>query len=277
MTDHAATTSGGRTGRNLPAATAVGIGLIMLVSFSLVYVPLLFVAIATFASFMAVREMSTALKVRERRVVTEVAFPAAVLLPPLAYFYGPEFSLGAVALCVIAAAWVRLRRGVDGYFNDFASTVLLIAYVPLLIGFATAMSNGDLGAERVLTMILLTAGNDTGGYFAGIFFGKRPMAPNISPKKSWEGMAGSLLAQGLLGALVVPQLLPIAAWQGLVLGLVMSVTATIGDLAESAIKRDLGVKDMSQAIPGHGGFMDRLDSLLINAVVAWVAFMWMGI
>lgn len=277
MSDHAATKSGGRAGRNLPAATAVGIGLILLVTMSLVYAPLLFVAIATFASLMAVREMATALKIRDRWVVNEVAFPAAVVLPPLAYFYGPEFSLGAVALCVIAAAWVRLRRGVVGYFNDLASTVLVIAYVPLLIGFATAMSNGELGAERVLTMILLTAGNDTGGYFAGIFFGKHPMAPNISPKKSWEGMAGSLLAQGLLGAFVAPLLLPIAAWQGLVLGLVMSVTATIGDLAESAIKRDLGVKDMSQAIPGHGGFMDRLDSLLINAVVAWVAFMWMGI
>ena len=277
MTEQAATRSGGRAGRNLPAATAVGLGLAALVTLSLIYLPLLFVVIATFASFMAVRELSTALKIRERWVVNEVAYPAAIVLPPLAYFFGPEYSLGAVALCVIAAAWVRLRRGLVGYFNDFASTVLVIAYVPVLIGFATAMSNGDLGAQRVITMILLTAGNDTGGYFAGIFIGKHPMAPSISPKKSWEGMAGSLLAQALLGAFVVPLLLPIAAWQGLLLGLVMSVTATIGDLAESAIKRDLGVKDMSQAIPGHGGFMDRLDSLLINSVVAWVAFRWIGV
>ena len=277
MTEHTTSTSGGRAGRNLPAATAVGVGLLALVTFSLFYLPLLFVATATFASFMAVRELSNALKLRGRHVVTEVALPASVLLPALAYFYGPEYSLGAVALLLIAAAWYRLRRGVEGYFNDFASTVLVIAYVPLLVGFATAMSAKDLGAEMVISAILLTAGNDTGGYFAGIFFGKHPMAPNISPKKSWEGMLGSLLTQALLGALVVPLLLPIAAWQGLLLGLVMSVTATIGDLAESAIKRDLGVKDMSQALPGHGGFMDRLDSLLINAVVAWVAFAWIGI
>lgn len=269
--------SGGRTGRNLPAATAVGVGLSALIAFALFYVPLLFVAIATFASFMAVRELSNALNKRGRSVVNEVALPAAIVLPPLAYFFGPEFSLGALALVVITAAWFRLRRGVEGYFNDFASTVLVIAYVPLLIGFATAMSNGELGAERVLVMILLTAGNDTGGYFAGIFFGKHPMAPNVSPKKSWEGMVGSLVTQALLGAFLVPVLIPIAAWQGLLLGLVMSVTATIGDLAESAIKRDLGIKDMSQALPGHGGFMDRLDSLLINAVVAWVAFQWMGV
>ena len=277
MAEHTTSKSGGRAGRNLPAATAVGIGLLALVTFSLIYVPLLFVATATFASFMAVRELSNALKMRGRHVVTEVALPASLLLPGLAYFFGPEYSLGAVALLLIAAAWYRLRSGVEGYFNDFASTVLVIAYVPLLIGFATAMSGEELGAEMVISMILLTAGNDTGGYFAGIFFGKHPMAPNISPKKSWEGMVGSLLTQALLGAFVVPLLLPIAAWQGLLLGLVMSVTATIGDLAESAIKRDLGVKDMSQALPGHGGFMDRLDSLLINAVVAWVAFAWMGL
>lgn len=277
MTEPTTSASGGRAGRNLPAATAVGVGLSALVGFALFYVPLLFVAIATFASFMAVRELSVALKHRDRRVVDEVAFPAALVLPPLAYFYGPEYSLGALALLVITAAWIRLRRGFVGYFNDFAATVLVIAYVPLLIGFATAMSNTEFGAERVLVMILLTAGNDTGGYFAGIFFGKHPMAPDISPKKSWEGMAGSLLTQALLGALLVPVLLPIEAWKGLLLGLVMSVTATIGDLAESAIKRDLGIKDMSQALPGHGGFMDRLDSLLINAVVAWAAFQWMGL
>lgn len=277
MADQPTSTSGGRAGRNLPAATAVGIGLLALVTVSLFYVPLLFVALATFASFMAVREMSTALKRRERVVVTEVAFPAAIVLPPIAYFYGTDYSLAALAICVVAAAWVRLRRAFKGYFNDFAATVVVIAYVPLLIGFATAMSHGQLGAERVICMIMLTAGNDTGGYFAGILFGKHPMAPTISPKKSWEGMVGSLLVQALLGAFVVPMLLPMQAWQGLLLGLVMSVTATIGDLAESAIKRDLGIKDMSHALPGHGGFMDRLDSLLINAVVAWVAFQWIGV
>ena len=277
MTEQTAASSGGRTGRNLPAATAVGIGLIALITVALLFIPLLFVAVATFASFMAVRELSNALQRRDRRVVTEVALAAAVVMPPLAYFYGPDYSLGAVAIFVIAAAWLRLRRGIEGYFNDFASTVLVIAYVPLLIGFATAMSNGDLGAERVLTMILLTAGNDTGGYAAGVFFGKHPIAASISPKKSWEGLVGSLLTQAALGAFVVPALLDVAPWQGIALGLVMSVTATVGDFAESAIKRDLGVKDMSQALPGHGGFMDRLDSLLINALVAWIAFTWMGV
>ena len=122
-----------------------------------------------------------------------------------------------------------------------------------------------------------SAGNDTGGYAAGVFFGKHPMAPAISPKKSWEGFVGSLIAQALIGAFIVPALLPVAAWQGVVLGLVMAVTATIGDFAESAIKRDLGVKDMSHALPGHGGFMDRLDSLLINAVISWIAFRIMGV
>lgn len=270
-------TSGGRAGRNLPAATAVGIGLLTLITVSLIYVPLLFLAIAMAASLLAARELAQALEHRERHVVRAAVFPAALAIPFVAYVVNPEAALVVFAVAVVAVAGLRLRDGVDRYFDDFAASVLVLAYVPVLIGFATAMSHGELGAERVIAFVLLTAGNDTGGYAAGVFFGKHPMAPAISPKKSWEGFVGSLIAQALIGAFIVPALLPVAAWQGVVLGLVMAVTATIGDFAESAIKRDLGVKDMSHALPGHGGFMDRLDSLLINAVISWIAFRIMGV
>lgn len=236
-----------------------------------------FVIIAMTASILAVRELANALEARQRHVVREVAYPAALALPAISYLTSPEVSLVVFAAAVVIVAWVRLGHGFERYFDDLAASVLVIAYVPLLIGFATAMSRGASGAERVITMVLLTAGNDTGGYAAGVFFGRHPIAPRISPKKSWEGLVGSLLAQAALGAWVVPLLLPIAPWQGVALGLVMSITATVGDFAESAIKRDLGVKDMSQALPGHGGFMDRLDSLLINAFVAWMAFTWIGV
>lgn len=271
------TTSGGRAGRNLPAATAVGIGLIAVVFSSLVWFRPGFVAIAVAASLLAVRELARALEHRGRHVVREVVYPAAVLIPAIAYLYSPEVSLAVFAGSVVVLAWRRLGVGVERYFDDLAASVLVLAYVPLLIGFATAMSAGDGGAARVITMVLLTAGNDTGGYAAGVFFGKHPIAPSISPKKSWEGFVGSLIAQSALGAFLVPQLLDITPWQGVALGLVMAITATVGDFAESAIKRDLGVKDMSQALPGHGGFMDRLDSLLINALVASIAFTWMGV
>lgn len=271
------TTSGGRAGRNLPAATAVGVGLIAVVISSLVWFRPGFVMLAMAASFFAVRELSRALQHRDRHVVREIAYPAAVAIPAISYFFSPDISLGVFALTVVVVAWRRLGAGVERYFDDLAASVLVIAYVPLLVGFATAMSAGEGGAARVITMVLLTAGNDTGGFAAGVFFGKHPIAASISPKKSWEGMVGSLLTQAALGGFVVPQMLGIAPWQGIALGLVMSITATVGDFAESAIKRDLGVKDMSQALPGHGGFMDRLDSLLINALVASIAFTWMGV
>lgn len=271
------TAGGGRAGRNLPAATAVGVGLIAAVFSSLIWFRTGFVLLAMAASLLAVRELARALEHRDRHVVREVAYPAAVAIPAISYCFSPEISLGVFALSVVIVAWRRLGKGVARYFDDLAASVLVIAYVPLLVGFATAMSAGDSGAARVITMVLLTAGNDTGGYAAGVFFGKHPIAAGISPKKSWEGFLGSLLTQAALGGLLVPHLLDIAPWQGIALGLVMSITATVGDFAESAIKRDLGVKDMSQALPGHGGFMDRLDSLLINALVASIAFTWMGV
>ncbi len=271
------TNSGGRAGRDLPAATAVGIGLLALLTVTLLWFRVGFVVIAMVASALAVRELSNALQRHERHVVREVAYPAAIILPAVSYRFSPEVSLGVFAGTVVVLAAVRLWRGFQGYFDDLAASVLVIAYVPLLVGFATAMSVGSSGAERVIVMVLLTAGNDTGGFAAGVFFGKHPIAASISPKKSWEGLLGSLVAQSLLGALVVPLLLPLAPWQGVALGIVMSITATVGDFAESAIKRDLGVKDMSRALPGHGGFMDRLDSLLINALVAWIAFAWMNV
>ena len=271
------TTSGGRAGRNLPAATAVGVGLLAVVFSALIWLRPAFVALAMAASFLAVRELAKALEHRDRHVVREVAYPAAIVIPFISYHFSPEISLGVFALSVVVVAWRRLGAGVQRYFDDLAASVLVIAYVPLLVGFATAMSVGETGAERVITMVLLTAGNDTGGYAAGVFFGRHPIAAGISPKKSWEGLVGSLLTQAALGGFVVPLLLDIAPWQGIALGLVMSITATVGDFAESAIKRDLGVKDMSHALPGHGGFMDRLDSLLINALVASIAFTWMGV
>lgn len=236
-----------------------------------------FVAIAMVAAVLAVRELANALQRHDRHVVREIAYPAALVIPAVSYRFNPEVSLGLFAGTVVVLAAMRLRAGAKGYFDDLAASVLVIAYVPLLVGFATAMSVGAAGAQRVITMVLLTAGNDTGGYAAGVFFGRHPIAAKISPKKSWEGLVGSLVAQSLLGALLVPRLLPLAPWQGVALGIVMSITATVGDFAESAIKRDLGVKDMSHALPGHGGFMDRLDSLLINALVAWIAFRWMNV
>ncbi len=126
------------------------------------------------------------------------------------------------------------------------------------------------GGDRVIVIVVLTICSDIGGYIFGVLMGRHPMAPKISPKKSWEGFAGSLIFQAVAGVLLFVYLLEAPWWQGLVTGVVLTFTATAGDFVESAIKRDLGVKDMSNLIPGHGGLMDRLDSLLPNIFVGWL-------
>ena len=121
-----------------------------------------------------------------------------------------------------------------------------------------------------MVFILVTIASDIGGYVAGVLFGRHPMAPVISPKKSWEGLVGSVVSCVVAGWLLVVYLLDGAWWVGVVLGLIAAVMATLGDLCESVMKRDLGVKDMSQVIPGHGGLMDRLDSLLATIAPIWL-------
>ncbi|WP_312008215.1 phosphatidate cytidylyltransferase [Nocardioides alcanivorans] len=139
-----------------------------------------------------------------------------------------------------------------------------------LRGGATGFDRWDDGVKGIITFILVTVASDTGGYVAGVLFGKHPMAPVISPKKSWEGFAGSLIACVAAGWALVVYMLDGDWWVGVVLGLIAVVMATLGDLVESVMKRDLGIKDMSQIIPGHGGLMDRLDSLLATIAPIWL-------
>jgi phosphatidate cytidylyltransferase len=127
----------------------------------------------------------------------------------------------------------------------------------------------------VVVFILLTVLSDVGGFVAGVLFGRHPMAPTVSPKKSWEGFAGSALFCAIGGAVVLPALLDGAPLEGVLLGVAIMLTATVGDLGESMIKRDLGIKDMGTLLPGHGGLMDRLDSLLPNAPVAYLLLAWL--
>jgi phosphatidate cytidylyltransferase len=157
-----------------------------------------------------------------------------------------------------------LRRGVEGFVRNASASVFSIFYVPFLGSFVALLlaEHDEDGVKGIVTFIVVTIASDIGGYIAGVLFGRHPMAPVISPKKSWEGFAGSLIACVLAGYLLVVHLLDGDWWVGIVLGLVAVVMATLGDLIESVMKRDLGIKDMSQVIPGHGGLMDRLDSLL---------------
>jgi phosphatidate cytidylyltransferase len=168
---------------------------------------------------------------------------------------------------------VLLWRLIDGFTDasrDVTASIFTTAYVPFLAGFTMLMLVASDGAYRVLTLILVTVANDVGGYAAGVLFGRHPMAPTVSPKKSWEGFAGS--AAGCVGAGVfgVVVLLGGHWWVGAMVGVAAVVTATVGDLCESLLKRDLGIKDMGRLLPGHGGMLDRTDSLLLTAPVVYV-------
>ena len=266
-----------RAGRNLPAAIASGVVLAVIVLVSLFTYKPLFGLVVIAALAIAMRELVQAFASHDIKIARVPAYGSVVLLPVVAYYAGPIWQLVATGVVVLLAMLWRIRRGVDGYVRDVTASVFVIVYLPFMAGFLMLTLATDDGPWRVIVFILLTISNDIGGYFAGIFYGKHPIAASISPKKSWEGFAGSVLMQSVVGALSFVFLLDAPWWQGVIAGLVLTVTATGGDFAESAIKRDLGVKDMSHALPGHGGFMDRLDSLLINAVISWIAFRIMGV
>lgn len=261
-----------RAGRNLPAAIASGVALFVVVLVSLFTVKWLFGVVVVVALLIAGREFVTAFQGRDIRVARTPVYLSIVTFPAIAYVWGPPAVVIGLGVAIIAVLIWRIRRGTDGYVRDVTATIFLIAYLPFMAGFLMVTLAADNGPERVIVFVLLTISNDIGGYAAGVLFGKHPMAPMISPKKSWEGFVGSLVVQAAVGAASFAWLLDAPWWQGVVAGVVLAVTATAGDFAESAMKRDLGIKDMGSFLPGHGGMMDRLDSLVPNAFASWVIF-----
>jgi len=261
---------GSRTGRNLPAAVAVGVALGAVVIASLYTVKVFFLLVVLAAVGVGVHELTKAVAARGIRVPTLplLAGMTAMVVGP--YWGGPAFLVGAFAVtAMVVLAW-RMFQGTDGFVRDATAGLFIAVYPSLLAGFVPLLLKVDDGSDRVLIFIAVTVCSDIGGYFAGILFGKHRMSPLISPKKTWEGFAGSALACVVAGALLVHLLLGGAYWQGGILGAVVVVCATLGDLIESVIKRDLGIKDMGTLLPGHGGVMDRLDSLLFTLVPVWL-------
>jgi phosphatidate cytidylyltransferase len=163
-----------------------------------------------------------------------------------------------------------LNEQPENYLRDISATVLLATWVPLFASFSSLLIFQENGGVRVFTVIVTVVFADTGGYTAGVLLGKHPMAPAISPKKSWEGLAGSLLFGITAAVLSVIFLLHKPAWVGVPLGLMLVITGVLGDLIESQVKRDMGIKDMGTLLPGHGGMMDRIDAMLPSAVVGWI-------
>jgi phosphatidate cytidylyltransferase len=261
----------GRAGRNLPAAIAVGLtlgGLIL----GTVYSPYkwLFIWVVLAAGAVGTFELVTALR----------SLGVAPSLPPLllgggsmivvAYQYGATELFLAFALTILGCLVWRVAEPGLGVLRDLTGSVFIVAYVPFLMGFAALLTAPSDGPRRITAFIATVACSDIGGYAAGVLFGKHPMAPTVSPKKSWEGFAGSALFCAIGGAVFFVTLFDAAWWLGVLYGLAVVCSATLGDLGESMIKRDIGVKDMGNLLPGHGGLMDRLDSVLPTAPVAWL-------
>jgi len=261
-----------RAGRNLPAAIASGVVLAALVVGSLVWLPWLFGVLAAAVLCLGVYELTAAFATAGIRVARTPVYATTLIGMAAAYLWGTEALLVTFGAGVVAVLMWRIRRGADGYLRDASASVFLLGYVSLMAGFAMLILAAPDGPWRIIVFILLTIGNDIGGYATGVLFGRHPIAPQISPQKSWEGFAGSLVVQCLIGVGAFVWIFEAPWWQGLIMGAVLTVTATAGDFVESAIKRDLGVKDMGTILPGHGGIMDRLDSLVINAFVAWALF-----
>jgi phosphatidate cytidylyltransferase len=264
----------GRAGRNLPAAIAVGVSLGGAIIACLAIGPGAFVVLVSIAVLIACWEISTALRTKNITVPQVPLAIGAVAMPVAAWQGGTESLLVALALTAAGVIGWRLVDGPSGFAADATGGIFVAVYVPFLASFTILMDVDSDGAHRVATYVILVVCNDVGGYAAGVLFGKHPMAPRISPKKSWEGMAGSLTACAVGGALCVSLLLDANPAAGAALGLVMAVAATLGDLGESVLKRDIGVKDMGTLLPGHGGLMDRMDSLLVAAPVAWLLLEW---
>jgi phosphatidate cytidylyltransferase len=259
-----------RAGRNLGSAIAVGLALGAIILVPLLTVRQSFVAVLAAATAVATWELRDALR---RGAGIEVPLPVLLVGGQAMVWLSWPFGLPAVALSFAATAlgclvW-RMRAGAAHYLRDISAALFTAVYVPLFCSFAAMLTVAPDGLGRVLTFMLCVVASDVGGYAVGVLAGRHPMAPSISPKKSWEGFAGSLMAGMVTGVLTVTLLLDGPWWAGVLTGALLVSSATLGDLVESLVKRDLGIKDMGRLLPGHGGLMDRLDSMLPTAVVAY--------
>jgi phosphatidate cytidylyltransferase len=278
----------GRLGRNLIAAIAVGLGMGAVILASLLIQRQAFVIVLAVATAVGTWELAGAF--RRSRAAIKVPLPVLLVggqaMVWLAWPFGLRGSAIAFAVTVLVSLLWRMGRpsgdttsaagahSADGFVRDVGAGIFAAAYVPFFVSFAVLLVLPEDGVGRALTFMICVVASDVGGYAAGVLAGRHPMAPRISPTKSWEGFGGSLLAGMVAGGLSLFLLLDDAWWRGAILGAVLVVTATLGDLTESMIKRDLGIKDMGTLLPGHGGLMDRMDSLLPAAFVSWALLSW---
>jgi phosphatidate cytidylyltransferase len=269
-----------RTGRNLIAAILIGLALGLTMLFSLIVIKELFMlfagALVAFTAF----ELASALRFAGHNVPRIPVVIAGLAIVPASFYLGVEGQwLSTLAGVALIAVWriaeqIRPshRANAKTLVTDIAAGTLVHIYVPFLASFAVLLTAREGGEWWTLAFLLTIIAIDTGAYASGLTLGKHKMAPRISPKKTWEGFAGSVVVAIIAGVLLALFMIEQPWWVGLIFGLTMVFTGTLGDLTESLIKRDLGIKDISTWLPGHGGFLDRLDSILPSAAGAYILF-----
>ena len=260
-----------KAGRKLLPSIGVGLSLIGLVWFTLSYQRAIFTIVVAIAVILGVRELVRAFDARSIVVSFNGLIVASIGLSYAAWVGGVAGLAIATAIAIPLLLIRALLQGPEGFVAKATATSFSLLYLPFLAGFLILLARPSTGFQRVMTFMVLVGCNDTFGYIVGVLLGKHPLVPKISPKKTWEGLAGSLLFTMIGGALAFEYIMDMHWWIGLIVGLMIVFTATCGDLIESAMKRDLSLKDMGTLLPGHGGMLDRLDSVVLSAPAMWLA------
>lgn len=267
-------------GRDVPAAIAVGLALGALVIAAVWMGALAWYVVVALAIAVAMFEVLTRLKENGYFLQRKHLIVLGQGMIWSSWFAGTGGLAAFYVVAVLSLMFGRLfengrHRPPVNYVRDMAVGIFVLTWIPLFATFAAMLANTPspfaTGARSIITFMLCVVASDTGGWIAGVMFGSHPMAPAVSPKKSWEGFVGSLIFSTGVGTLAFWLLLHHEPWIGALMGLFLAVTATLGDLVESQFKRELNIKDMSSLLPGHGGLMDRLDGMLPSAMVTWVA------
>lgn len=260
-----------RAGRKLLPSIAVSLSLIALVWFALAYQRAIFALVVTIAVVLGIRELNKAFTAVDIHIPLWSLTTAAVGLCAATWFGGISGLAVATAIAFPCLLVLLLPRGTVDFVKTASASALALVYLPFLAGFLILLARPSNGLERVMTFVVLVGCNDTFAYLTGVLFGKHPLAPKISPKKTIEGLLGSLVFTIAGGAVAFHYIMGAEWWLGALAGLLTVFTATSGDLIESALKRDMAIKDMGNLLPGHGGIMDRLDSVLFAAPALWLA------
>lgn len=260
-----------RAGRKLLPSIAVSVFLILLVWFSLATYRVIFAAIVTIAVVLGIRELHRAFLAINIDIPLWSLTTATIALGASTWLGGVSGLAVATAISFPALLVLLLPRGTENFVKTASASTLALIYLPFLAGFLILLARPHNGLERVMTFVVLVGCNDTFAYLTGVLLGKHPLAPKISPKKTIEGLVGSLIFTVIGGSLAFHYIMNSDWWLGAAAGLLTVFTATTGDLIESALKRDVAIKDMGTLLPGHGGVMDRLDSVLFAAPALWLA------